>query len=91
MPAHGSGVLSSPFSTIVFNCTTSFHRIHIFSILRMMRKAAETEVPIMPPTLLKEPKRSETAAAVAATTMEVMITILGGLDWVVRRGRGDGR
>ena len=48
----------------------------MFSILRMIRNAAETEVPMMPPTLLKEPKRSETAAAVAATTMDVMITIL---------------
>lgn len=76
VPAQGSGVLSSPFSIMVFNCTHSFHRIHIFSILRMMRNAAETEVPMIPPTLLKEPNRSETAAAVAATTIEVMITIL---------------
>lgn len=31
---------------------------------------------MMPPTVLKLPKRFETAAAVAATTMEVMMTIL---------------
>lgn len=42
-----------------------------------MRNAALTDVPIMPPTVLKLSKREETAAAVAATTMEVMITILG--------------
>lgn len=30
----------------------------------------------MPPTVLKLPKRVDTAAAVAATTMEVMMTIL---------------
>lgn len=44
-----------------------------------IRNAALTEVPMIPPTVLKLSKRSETAAAVAATTIDVMITILG---WV---------
>lgn len=44
-----------------------------------IRNAALTEVPMIPPTVLKLSKRSETAAAVAATTIDVMITIL---DWV---------
>ena len=41
-----------------------------------IRKAALTEVPIMPPTVLKLSKREDTAAAVAATTIDVIITIL---------------
>lgn len=41
-----------------------------------MRKAALTEVPIMPPTVLKLLNLLDTAAAVAATTIEVMMTIL---------------
>lgn len=41
-----------------------------------IRNAALTDVPMMPPTVLKLPKRFDTAAAVAATTMEVMMTIL---------------
>lgn len=44
-----------------------------------IRKAALTDVPMIPPTVLKLSKRSETAAAVAATTMDVMITILDGV------------
>ena len=40
------------------------------------RKDAETEVPIIPPTREKESKRFDTAAAVPATTREVMMTIL---------------
>jgi len=43
---------------------------------RRIKNAALTEVPIMPPTVLKLSKREETAAAVAATTIEVMMTIL---------------
>ena len=42
----------------------------------MMRKAAETELPIMPPIVLKAPNFEEMAEAVAATTMEVTTTIL---------------
>lgn len=40
------------------------------------RKAAETEEPIMPPIWEKLSKRLETAAAVAATMIEVTITML---------------
>ena len=39
-----------------------------------MRKAAETEEPIIAPTSENAPKRSDIAAELAATTMEVMIT-----------------
>ena len=42
----------------------------------MMRKAAETDVPMMPPILLKAPNLELMAEAVAATTMDVMMTIL---------------
>ena len=42
----------------------------------MMRKIAETEVPIMPPILLKAPNLELMAEAVAATTIDVMITML---------------
>lgn len=41
-----------------------------------IRNAALTDVPMMLPTVLKLPKRLDTAAAVAATTMQVMTTIL---------------
>lgn len=75
-PTHGSGARSSPCSIILLSCTTNFHRMYIFRMDKMMRNEADTEVPIIPPTFEKEPKRSETAAAVAATTMDVMITIL---------------
>lgn len=49
---------------------------------RIRRKAAETEVPIMPPIRLKVSNLEETAAAVAATVIEVMITILC-VEWSV--------
>ena len=42
----------------------------------MMRKAAETDVPMMPPILLNAPNLELMAEAVAATTMDVMMTIL---------------
>lgn len=42
----------------------------------MIRNAADTEVPIMPPILLKAPNLSLIAEDVAATTIEVTITIL---------------
>lgn len=45
-------------------------------IPRIMRKAAETEVPIMLPILLKALNLELMAEAVAATTIEVMTTIL---------------
>ena len=41
-----------------------------------MRKTAETEVPMIPPMWLKVPNLVEMAEAVAATTREVMTTIL---------------
>lgn len=50
--------------------------MYAFMRPRRIKNAALTEVPIIPPTVLKLSKREETAAAVAATTMEVMITIL---------------
>lgn len=43
---------------------------------RRIRKAALTELPMIPPTVLNLSKREETAAAVAATTIDVIITIL---------------
>lgn len=43
---------------------------------RTIKKVAETDEPIIPPTREKEPKREETAAAVDATTIEVMTTML---------------
>lgn len=46
-----------------------------------MRKAAETEVPIIPPTLLNELNLSLIAEAVAATTIDVTITILQAILW----------
>jgi hypothetical protein len=45
-----------------------------------MRKAALTELPMIPPMVLNESKRFDTAAAVAATTMEVTMTMLGWLE-----------
>lgn len=41
-----------------------------------MRNAALTELPMIPPMVLKLSKRDEMAAAVAATTMDVIMTIL---------------
>jgi hypothetical protein len=45
-----------------------------------IKKAALTELPMIPPIVLKLSNFDETAAAVAATTIEVMMTILLGLD-----------
>lgn len=41
-----------------------------------IKNAALTELPMIPPMVLKLSNREEMAAAVAATTIEVMITIL---------------
>ena len=41
-----------------------------------MRKPAETDVPMIPPILLNAPNLALIAEAVAATTTEVMMTIL---------------
>lgn len=51
--------------------------MYMFMIPRMIRKPAETDVPIIPPILLKAPNLELMAEAVAATTIEVTITILG--------------
>ena len=48
----------------------------------MIRKPAETDVPMIEPILLKAPNLERMADAVAATTMEVIVTIL-------RRGNFD--
>lgn len=42
----------------------------------MIRKPAETDVPMIPPILLNAPNFELIADAVAATTTEVMMTIL---------------
>ena len=42
----------------------------------MMRNVAETDVPMMAPILLNAPNLELMAEAVAATTMDVMMTIL---------------
>jgi hypothetical protein len=49
----------------------------VFIIPRSRRKAADTDDPIMPPMCETLSKRLETAAAVAATTIDVIITMLG--------------
>lgn len=41
-----------------------------------IKNAALTELPMIPPMVLKLSNREEMAAAVAATTIEVMMTIL---------------
>ena len=41
-----------------------------------MRKPAETDVPMIPPILLNAPNLELIAEAVAATTTDVMMTIL---------------
>ena len=48
----------------------------MFMIPSSMRKPAETDVPIMPPILLNAPNLELIAEAVAATTTEVITTIL---------------
>ena len=42
----------------------------------MIKKLADTDVPIMPPILLKEPNLELIAEAVAATTTDVIMTML---------------
>ena len=50
--------------------------MYIFIIPSIMRKPAETDVPMMPPILLNAPNLALMAEAVAATTTEVIMTIL---------------
>lgn len=45
-------------------------------IPKTIKKVAETVLPMMPPTRENAPNLEETAAAVDATTMEVMTTML---------------
>lgn len=48
----------------------------------MIRNDAETDVPMIPPTLLKESNLSLIAEAVAATTRHVMITMLKAVQYL---------
>ena len=48
----------------------------MFMVPSSMRKPAETDVPMMPPILLNAPNLELIAEAVAATTTEVITTIL---------------
>lgn len=48
----------------------------MFMIPSTIKKVAETVLPMIPPTREKAPNLDDTAAAVDATTMEVMITML---------------
>lgn len=50
--------------------------MYAFMIPSRMRKAALTELPMIPPMVLKLSNREDTAAAVAATTIEVIMTML---------------
>lgn len=50
--------------------------MNTFMIPSTIRKVADTLLPMMPPTLENAPNFDETAAAVEATTMEVMTTML---------------
>lgn len=58
--------------------------MYMFKTPRMMRKLADTEVPMMEPILLKAPNLELMAEAVAATTMEVIVTMLCGRSCLVR-------
>lgn len=63
-----------PISFLI--CFTSLNKMYRFKMPRIIRKEAETDVPMIPPTLLKESNLSLIAEAVAATTIHVTITIL---------------
>lgn len=62
----------------------------MFMMPSRIRKAADTDVPIMPPTREKLSNLSDTAEAVPATTMEVTMTILRRMlkPWLFRREDG---
>ena len=51
--------------------------MYTFSIPSIRRNAADTDVPMIEPTLLKAPKRALMAEAVAATRIVVIVTMLG--------------
>lgn len=50
--------------------------MYTFMAPRMIRNAAEMEVPMMPPTREKESNLPDITDAVPATTTEVMMTML---------------
>ena len=56
----------------------SLYKMYPFMIPSRIRNAELTELPMMPPTVPNVSKLEDTAAAVAATTIEVMMTILHG-------------
>lgn len=51
----------------------------MFNSPKMIKKPADTDVPIIPPTRLKAPNLELMAEAVAATTMDVTTTMLNRL------------
>jgi hypothetical protein len=55
----------------------SLYKMNTFMIPSTIRKVAETLLPMIPPTLENAPNRVETAAAVEATTIDVITTMLG--------------
>ena len=59
------------------SCLMSLYKMNTFMIPSTIKKVAETLLPMMPPTLENAPNRDETAAAVEATTMDVITTMLG--------------
>lgn len=59
--------------------------MYMFMMLSNMRKLADTDVPMMPPMWLKPENRSLMAAAVAATAMEVMTTMLRGISLELKK------
>lgn len=60
----------------MFRSLISLYKMNTFMMPRMMRKPAETDDPTMPPMWLYLSNLSRTAAAIAATTIDVIITIL---------------
>lgn len=68
---------SSSFpSTYLLSLPTSTQSVYVLNTPSTSRNAVETELPMIPPTELKEPKRSEIEAEDAATTRQVTMTIL---------------
>ena len=73
------------------NWITSLYNMYAFISPKRMRKPAETEVPMIPPICENAPNFFETAEAVAATTMEVIMTILNDKGQLyMERERGGG-
>lgn len=73
---HASSTWSSRRLNIFCICRMSLYKIYPFIRPSRIKNAALTELPMIPPMVLKLSNRDEMAAAVAATTMEVMMTIL---------------